>query len=301
MTLGSFSTIALYNFLYINTVDVQSKNMMMKQPTLGQKITKLRQEKGLTQEELVALCNISVRTIQRIESGETTPRMYTIKTILDALGYDLDTLKEEVSQAKSEFKEMVLPKIAFENAKTKVNLRWGWIAGVLFFLISTLDIIYESFRITTGESILNIYLIVIVKALLILTYFMLMRGLMTVGTLFKNYLLKISAMLTFVFAAFFYAFDILDLLVLGVDVEIMFMVKSMTLGLVGIFLGIGLCSLKSPLKTVGLVAGVLEIVAGACFLLVLLSFGGVVFWSGAIIAEIVLLYRVTAILESEQV
>ena len=53
----------------------------MKQPELGKKISELRKEKGLTQEELVDKCNISVRTLQRIESGEVTPRSYTLKTI----------------------------------------------------------------------------------------------------------------------------------------------------------------------------------------------------------------------------
>jgi transcriptional regulator with XRE-family HTH domain len=45
------------------------KQGIMKQPELGQKILKLRKQKGFTQEELVAQCNINVRTIQRIEAG----------------------------------------------------------------------------------------------------------------------------------------------------------------------------------------------------------------------------------------
>ena len=66
----------------------------MKQPLLGKKITELRKQKGLTQEELVEKCNVTVRTIQRIESGETTPRIYTIKTILNALGLDYEKVFE---------------------------------------------------------------------------------------------------------------------------------------------------------------------------------------------------------------
>jgi transcriptional regulator with XRE-family HTH domain len=61
----------------------------MKQPELGRKISELRKAKGLTQEELVEKCNIGVRTIQRIEAGEVTPRIYTVKTIFAALDYDL--------------------------------------------------------------------------------------------------------------------------------------------------------------------------------------------------------------------
>ncbi|MCS5489833.1 helix-turn-helix domain-containing protein [Algoriphagus limi] len=46
----------------------------MKQPELGKKISELRKAKGMTQEELVEKCNLNVRTIQRIEAGEVTPR-----------------------------------------------------------------------------------------------------------------------------------------------------------------------------------------------------------------------------------
>jgi len=61
--------------------------MKMKQPELGRKISELRKAKGLTQEELVEKCHLSVRTLQRIESGEVTPRSHTIKVILEALEY----------------------------------------------------------------------------------------------------------------------------------------------------------------------------------------------------------------------
>lgn len=60
----------------------------MKQPKLGQKVIELRKKKGLTQEELVERCNLNVRTLQRIESGEVNPRNYTIKIIFKALDYD---------------------------------------------------------------------------------------------------------------------------------------------------------------------------------------------------------------------
>ncbi len=54
----------------------------MNQPELGRKISEIRKTKGLTQEELVDSCNISVRTLQRIESGEVSPRSYTVKQFL---------------------------------------------------------------------------------------------------------------------------------------------------------------------------------------------------------------------------
>jgi len=61
--------------------------MKMKQPELGRKIAELRKAKGYTQEELVEKCNLSVRTLQRIESGEVIPRTHTIRVIFAALDY----------------------------------------------------------------------------------------------------------------------------------------------------------------------------------------------------------------------
>lgn len=61
----------------------------MEQPELGKKITELRLAKGLTQSELADQCNIGLRTIQRIESAEVTPRSYTLKLIFQCLDYEM--------------------------------------------------------------------------------------------------------------------------------------------------------------------------------------------------------------------
>jgi transcriptional regulator with XRE-family HTH domain len=46
--------------------------------TIGDKILEIRKRKGLTQEELSDLAKINLRTLQRIEKGETGPtRKYT--------------------------------------------------------------------------------------------------------------------------------------------------------------------------------------------------------------------------------
>lgn len=60
----------------------------MEQPELGKKILQLRLSKGLTQSELAEKCNLSIRTIQRIELAEVTPRSFTIKTIFSNLEHD---------------------------------------------------------------------------------------------------------------------------------------------------------------------------------------------------------------------
>jgi transcriptional regulator with XRE-family HTH domain len=60
----------------------------MNQPDLGLKVAELRQQKGLTQEQLAERCEVSARTIQRIESGEVDPRAYTLHCLSQVLEFD---------------------------------------------------------------------------------------------------------------------------------------------------------------------------------------------------------------------
>src|SRR5574342_37336 len=64
------------------------KEKTMNQPQLGLKVAELRQQKGLTQEQLAERCEVSARTIQRIESGEVDPRAYTLHCLGEALEFD---------------------------------------------------------------------------------------------------------------------------------------------------------------------------------------------------------------------
>ena len=101
---------------------MEFKNVFtMKQPDLGKKILELRKQKGLTQEELVEICNINVRTIQRIEAGDVTPRSFTVKTILEALEIDAGTFFEESIHEENKIQLL---------ASDKSVLRVSWISGI---------------------------------------------------------------------------------------------------------------------------------------------------------------------------
>lgn len=67
----------------------------MKQPELGLKISELRSLNGITQKELSEACHMDIRTIQRIESGEVTPRVTSLKLIAEALSCDIRTFTDE--------------------------------------------------------------------------------------------------------------------------------------------------------------------------------------------------------------
>ena len=69
----------------------------------GEVIKQLRLKKGITQEELAARTELSVRTIQRIESGEVDPRAYTLQAIAEALEVDFETFAEsEISKDETD-------------------------------------------------------------------------------------------------------------------------------------------------------------------------------------------------------
>ncbi len=56
---------------------------------IGMRIAELRRQRGLTQEELADRTGLNVRTIQRIEQGEVTPRPSTLRMLSDLFECEL--------------------------------------------------------------------------------------------------------------------------------------------------------------------------------------------------------------------
>lgn len=59
--------------------------MKMSKTELSKRVKELRNRKGLSQEQLAENSGLSLRTIQRIENGETEPRGETLKRLMNAL------------------------------------------------------------------------------------------------------------------------------------------------------------------------------------------------------------------------
>lgn len=64
---------------------------------IGIVIKETRKQKGLTQQDLSDLTNISVRTIQRIENDKVKPTFYSLKSIGEILKVDLLEIKNKNS------------------------------------------------------------------------------------------------------------------------------------------------------------------------------------------------------------
>jgi transcriptional regulator with XRE-family HTH domain len=62
---------------------------------LGSRVKELRKERGLTQQALADLCEIDIRTIQRIESGKYEIGLFILYALADALEIKVGKLLDE--------------------------------------------------------------------------------------------------------------------------------------------------------------------------------------------------------------
>jgi transcriptional regulator with XRE-family HTH domain len=75
----------------------------MKNLDLAKKIKELRTRKGFSQEQLADAAQINLRTVQRIESGETEPRGDTLQRLAAALNVTADDLIDWAEQEDTGF------------------------------------------------------------------------------------------------------------------------------------------------------------------------------------------------------
>lgn len=64
-------------------------------------LASLRKTKGLSQEALAEACGLSLRAVQRIESGEVSPRPHTVKVMAEALDIPVDALAGKLQAASA--------------------------------------------------------------------------------------------------------------------------------------------------------------------------------------------------------
>jgi transcriptional regulator with XRE-family HTH domain len=268
----------------------------MKQPELGRKIVELRKAKGMTQEELVEKCNISVRTIQRIETGDVTPRSYTIKTILSALDYEIDDVFEtrahQPRPAATWWQKILLTDASVDDHNILSRpLNLACISGVAYFVLGFLEGGAEYFR-YRDELIFGASGYVVLKIAVLVSYILFQRGLIAVAGIFDNYLLKISCILLVAANIIVTGYDIASVFYYAEEREIVLSGVSMCFGAMGIIYGISLRRLEKNTGRVAELAGIFEIIAGIFLLTVALFFLGFIFLIPAELFEIILLFRV---------
>lgn len=81
----------------------------MKNKELAQRIKSLRNRKGFSQEELSEKSGLSLRTIQRIENGETEPRGDSLKR----LAFAFDVSSDEIIDAGIISSQLIMILVVF--------------------------------------------------------------------------------------------------------------------------------------------------------------------------------------------
>lgn len=249
----------------------------MKQPELGKRISELRKQKGLTQEELVEQCNINVRTIQRIESGEVNPRSYTIKIILNVLGVDfVDHEHEE--------------KLLFtSNDKMKLNL--AWIFGIVYFVIGFIETAADFYQFSGDDSLLNTTIYAVIKLVSAISFVFFFLGFYTIAKKYNNQLLKVISITLIAVLVLNNCLDVFNMGYLNEITAIRLIIECIVFGGLQLVFGIGLFQLKDKLGQLAQVIGIFEIVVGASLATVIFASLGVLLLIPTIIIEITLLYR----------
>ena len=264
----------------------------MKQPELGKKISELRKERGITQEELVEQCNINVRTIQRIEAGDVTPRSYTLKSILEVLKVDFDS----VIFTSTEYVAGKFDKIfGIKIDKIHRGLNLAWIFGIVYFIINFFELSIDYVVFTENRMLVGNFIYVLVKLVSLISFTLFIRGFIIAGSLYKNDLIQIISFILIIATFLFIFYDVISLFTSYNNTIDILRMKSVLFGAIGILFGISVLKLSKYTGSLATATGVVEIITGFFFLVVILSFLGLITLVLQELLEIILLYRITTL------
>jgi len=256
-------------------------HITMKQPELGKKISEWRKAKGLTQEELVEKCNLNVRTIQRIEAGEVTPRSYTIKAIMEALGIEME-IESDVVFKKTEI-----------NVPLLIYLAVG--GFLVYFFASFFEISYE-YELVAGEKSIAPISLFLIKVLTYGGYLLFMFGWVKMLDFFPNRLLKIGLYIMIGANFVFLGLDALALLTNSIDLTEYYPVKVSAFGLMYAILGMCFIVYKKSWSNMALIVGVLTVISGVLIFSAIGAVLGLIPFTLAELAQVgLMIYLITKI------
>lgn len=96
---------------------------------MSNRLKKHRRLRNLSQEELAELSGLSVRTVQRLEKGESVGSAYTLRTLATALQISPDELTGRTSQHIA---------LHDNNLNYRLLLTWSALAGIVLPLANIL-------------------------------------------------------------------------------------------------------------------------------------------------------------------
>jgi uncharacterized Tic20 family protein len=151
--------------------------MKMSKSELSKRVKELRSRKGFSQEQLAENSGLSLRTIQRIENGETEPRGETLKRLMNALDAAPDDLMDwSIAEDKGFLTAVNLSALGF------------FVFPLLGILIPLIMWISKKDKLKdinkTGKEILNFQ--ITWNLLVFMIYIFFMGGVLLTGSLIRN-------------------------------------------------------------------------------------------------------------------
>ncbi len=247
-----------------------------------------------------------MRTLQRIEAGEVTPRDYTIKTILAALDHDLSiiALRDHslFDTITGFFKDLFFIDLDVDRSADYLvrQLTMAWIFGLLSFLLGFPEAAADYFLYTKDEMILSTALYIILKLLILISFFFFLRGFILLGYLYQNYLLKITSYTLLFAVTLSTSYDVVSVFYEPVAVEFTLGAESLLFGAILVIFGASLLRLRKATGDIAMFAGLFEIIAGCLFLTVILGFLGGIVLIPAELFQIVILFKVMETIRSKR-
>lgn len=267
---------------------------MISQPELGKRLADVRKAKGLTQEELVELCHVSVRTIQRIESGEVTPRLSTIKILLAALDqqpedWQKNQEEDQINGKTNFFQKMLLLNLPTQEIKNTFTA--AWIAGIIYMVLGAAEIAAE-FMVLEHVSSKMQMIYAFIKIIAAFTFVVFHRGFISLAILFENSLLKQATYVLIFGVTALYITDIIFIYVFpynDIVHEVYTIFSMLFVGAICLIFGVALIKLQDGMGQMAKISGILQIIIGLSFLCVVFFFIGIILLAPAYILQILLL------------
>jgi transcriptional regulator with XRE-family HTH domain len=236
---------------------------------------------------LVEKSHVSVRTIQRIESGEVLPRMSTVKILLEALGENYESFLTKQTQV------METQKNSLPTSNRNIVLV-ATLAGVIYLVsqvtLGVMDIAWIANDGGWEFSMNAIYTGLTV--VMVISYTLFARGFIALSSIFENNLLKVVTYMLIIATGGMGILDVTSLSAENIEsLWLPYSVAAILFGALSIVFGVALIRLQDSMGELSRIAGILEIVVGCLLITVVLFFLSYLILIPAIVVEILVLYR----------
>lgn len=162
---------------------------------IGQKITALRKEKNLSQDQLAEMLGVSRQAISKWERNESLPDVYNLVNIAQVLDVSLDVLiKEEKKDVENKFQKIPLLLMGIPISL----LSMLWIVGLIFMIVTSIAFLISFFDLSNvPEDFYPRMMFAILGSALLYIYIACYKNMFTGKNVYKSYagFLMINAIL----------------------------------------------------------------------------------------------------------